>query len=174
MVIIAVDHAPTAVITLTRALGHADVLAQVLRAVADAGVVVGALQPTATSIAFTVARADAVKVCAALSPIREQLGFDTIRRTCDAAVVSVVGHGIRSAPDAVSRFCAALTAVGITVAMLTRSTQRISALCRDSEVVVGTAALADEFGLIPMNTQALTHAPGWAALETGIGAQHGR
>ena len=128
--------------------------AAIFRAVADAEVNidmivqnVSAAATGRTDVTFTCPKGDGQRALAALTKVRESIGFETLLYDDDIAKVSLIGAGMRSHPGVSATFFSALADAQVNVEMISTSEIRISVVTREQDAPVAVRALHTAFGL---------------------------
>jgi aspartate kinase len=100
-----------------------------------------------TDISFTLPKTDGPTAMAALSKIKEAVGFNDLLYDDHIGKVSLVGAGMRSHPGVAAKFFAALADAGVNIEMISTSEIRVSVVCRDVDLDVAVRAVHDAFEL---------------------------
>jgi len=100
-----------------------------------------------TDISFTLPGTDGPTAMAALSRIKEKVGFRDLLYNDHVGKVSLIGAGMRSHPGVAAKFFAALGDAGVNIEMISTSEIRISVVCRDTDLDVAVRAVHDAFEL---------------------------
>lgn len=100
-----------------------------------------------TDISFTLPGTDGPAAMAALSRIKEKVGFRDLLYDDHVGKVSLIGAGMRSHPGVAAKFFAALGEAGVNIEMISTSEIRISVVCRDTDLDVAVRAVHDAFEL---------------------------
>jgi aspartate kinase len=100
-----------------------------------------------TDISFTLPGSDGPVAMAALSRIREKVGFRDLLYDDHVGKVSLIGAGMRSHPGVAAKFFAALGEAGVNIEMISTSEIRISVVCRDTDLDAAVRAVHDAFEL---------------------------
>ena len=128
--------------------------AAIFRAVADAEINidmivqnVSAAATGRTDVTFTCPKGDGQRALAALTKVRESIGFETLLYDDDIAKVSLIGAGMRSHPGVSATFFSALSDSAVNVEMISTSEIRISVVTREQDAPTAVRALHSAFGL---------------------------
>lgn len=100
-----------------------------------------------TDISFTLPQSDGPTAMAALSKIKEKVGFRDLLYDDHVGKVSLIGAGMRSHPGVAARFFAALGDAGVNIEMISSSEIRVSVVCRDIDLDAAVRAVHDAFEL---------------------------
>lgn len=100
-----------------------------------------------TDISFTLPGSDGPVAMAALSRIKEKVGFRDLLYDDHVGKVSLIGAGMRSHPGVAATFFAALGEAGVNIEMISTSEIRISVVCRDTDLDAAVRAVHDAFEL---------------------------
>jgi aspartate kinase len=100
-----------------------------------------------TDISFTLPKTDGPTAMAALSKVKEKVGFRDLLYDDHIGKVSLVGAGMRSHPGVAARFFAALAQAGVNIEMISTSEIRVSVVCRDTDLDLAVRAIHDAFDL---------------------------
>ncbi len=100
-----------------------------------------------TDISFTLAQSDGAKAIAALTAVKDRIGFSDVLYDDQVGKVSVVGVGMRSHPGVTARFFRALAEAGVNIGMLSTSEIRISVVVDIDQVDLAVRAGHTAFGL---------------------------
>jgi aspartate kinase len=100
-----------------------------------------------TDISFTLPDSDGPVAMAALSRVREKVGFRDLLYDDHVGKVSLIGAGMRSHPGVAAKFFAALGEAGVNIEMISTSEIRISVVCRDTDLDAAVRAVHDAFEL---------------------------
>lgn len=96
---------------------------------------------------LSVAISDHRTVLAVLREHRSALGCAAVCQDQEVATVSLLGAGLRTCQGLTATFCAALSAAGVDVELLSISDTSLSALCRPAMIERAVAALCQLFEL---------------------------
>ena len=127
--------------------------AAIFRAVADAEVNIDMIVQNVsgatdrTDISFTLPKADLNAAVAALSRLKDQVGFQAVLSDEHIGKVSLVGAGMKSHPGVTATFFEALAGARINAEAISTSEIRISVVCRDTDVPAAVRAVHDAFEL---------------------------
>jgi aspartate kinase len=100
-----------------------------------------------TDVSFTVPSTDGATAIAALTKIKDSVGFEDLLYDDHVGKLSLVGAGMRSHPGVSAKFFAALAEAGVNVEMISTSEIRISVVCRDTDLDIAVRAVHDAFEL---------------------------
>ena len=111
-----------------------------------------------TDLSFTLPKADGPLALAALTRVRESIGFGDLLFDDHVGKLSLIGAGMRSHPGVSAIFFSALADAGVNVEMISTSEIRISVICRDTDLDVAVRAVHDAFELgSPDSTPAVVY-----------------
>jgi aspartate kinase len=110
-----------------------------------------------TDVSFTLPATDGPTALAALTRIKERVGFSDLLYDDHVGKLSLIGAGMRSHPGVSARFFSALADAGINVEMISTSESRISVVCRDTDLDAGVRAVHDAFELGSADEQAVVY-----------------
>jgi aspartate kinase len=111
-----------------------------------------------TDVSFTLPKSDGSLALAALSRVRESIGFEDLLFDDHVGKLSLIGAGMRSHPGVSAIFFSALADAGVNVEMISTSEIRISVICRDTDLDVAVRAVHDAFELgSPDSTPAVVY-----------------
>ena len=110
-----------------------------------------------TDVSFTLPATDGATALAALTKIKETVGFDDLLYDDHVGKLSLVGAGMRSHPGVSAKFFAALAEAGVNVEMISTSEIRISVVCRDTDLDDAVRAVHDAFELGSEDEQAVVY-----------------
>jgi aspartate kinase len=100
-----------------------------------------------TDISFTLPKSDGPTAMAALSKVKEKVGFRDLLYDDHIGKVSLVGAGMKSHPGVAAKLFAALGQAGVNIEMISTSEIRVSVVCRDTDLDVAVRAIHDAFEL---------------------------
>ena len=100
-----------------------------------------------TDISFTLPKASAQAVIAALSAEQVQLGFASLQHDDQIGKLALVGAGMRTNAGVSARLFRALFDAGINIEMISTSEIRISVVTRADSIATATLAVHTAFGL---------------------------
>ena len=100
-----------------------------------------------TDISFTLPMTDGPTAMAALSKVKDPVGFESLLYDDHVGKVSLIGAGMRSHPGVSATYFRALADAGVNVEMISTSEIRISVVCRDTDLDTAVRALHDAFDL---------------------------
>ena len=110
-----------------------------------------------TDVSFTLPATDGATAIAALTKIKDSVGFEDLLYDDHVGKLSLVGAGMRSHPGVSAKFFAALAEAGVNVEMISTSEIRISVVCRDTDLDVAVRAVHDAFELGTDDEQAVVY-----------------
>jgi aspartate kinase len=139
-------------ITLSRVPDVPGVAAKVLRAMADAGIIVdmiiqNARQNNMTDITFTVSKTDYEKALEIEQKIGEEIGAESVAGDPNISKVSVIGVGMRSHSGVASTMFDALARENINIMMISTSEIRISCVIEEKYTELAVRTLHSSFQL---------------------------
>jgi aspartate kinase len=140
--ITAVTHSTDeARVTLTGLPDRPGIAGRVLTALADANVNVDMIiqnEPESeghrADMSFTVPRDDVDMARAALEPLVDELGLDSVVTDAEMGKVSLVGAGMKSHPGVASKAFTVLGDAGVNIEMISTSPIKISCVVREQDV----------------------------------------
>jgi aspartate kinase len=100
-----------------------------------------------TDISFTLPKSDGPTAMAALSKVKEKVGFRDLLYDDHIGKVSLVGAGMKSHPGVAAKLFAALGQAGVNIEMISTSEIRVSVVCRDTDLDVAVRAIHEAFEL---------------------------
>jgi aspartate kinase len=100
-----------------------------------------------TDVSFTLPQSDGPTAMAALTKVREKVGFRDLLYDEHVGKVSLIGAGMRSHPGVAARFFAALGDAGVNIEMISSSEIRVSVVCRDIDLDAAVRAVHAAFDL---------------------------
>ncbi len=100
-----------------------------------------------TDISFTLPKASAQSVLAALTANQGTIGFQTLQHDDQIAKLALVGAGMRTNAGVSAQLFRALSDAGINIEMISTSEIRISVVTRADSIKAATAAVHSAFGL---------------------------
>jgi aspartate kinase len=100
-----------------------------------------------TDVSFTLPKSDGPIAMAALTKVKEKVGFRDLLYDDHVGKVSLIGAGMRSHPGVAARFFAALGEAGVNIEMISSSEIRVSVVCRDIELDAAVRAVHEAFDL---------------------------
>ncbi|HYJ77930.1 MAG TPA: aspartate kinase [Actinomycetes bacterium] len=110
-----------------------------------------------TDISFTLPKSDGQAGMAALSRIKDQVGFEDLLYDDQVGKVSLVGAGMRSHPGVSATFFGALADSGVNIEMISTSEIRISVVVRGEDVDTAVTAVHSAFELDAAETEAVVY-----------------
>ncbi len=110
-----------------------------------------------TDISFTLPKSDGQAGMAALSRIKDQVGFEDLLYDDQVGKVSLVGAGMRSHPGVSATFFGALADSGVNIEMISTSEIRISVVVRGEDVDAAVTAVHSAFELDAAETEAVVY-----------------
>src|SRR5581483_8816308 len=110
-----------------------------------------------TDVSFTLPATDGSAALAALTKVRDAVGFSDLLYDDHVGKLSLVGAGMRSHPGVSAKFFSALADAGVNVEMISTSEIRISVVCRDTDLDVAVRAVHDAFELGSADEQAVVY-----------------
>ena len=110
-----------------------------------------------TDISFTLPKTDGTGGMAALSKIKDEVGFEDLLYDDQVGKVSLIGAGMRSHPGVSATFFGALADAGVNIELISTSEIRISVLCREGDVPRAVAAVHSAFDLDTVQTDATVY-----------------
>jgi len=110
-----------------------------------------------TDISFTLPKSDGQAGMAALSRIKDQVGFEDLLYDDQVGKVSLVGAGMRSHPGVSATFFGALADSGVNIEMISTSEIRISVVVRGGDVDAAVTAVHSAFELDAAETEAVVY-----------------
>ncbi|HET9945520.1 MAG TPA: aspartate kinase, partial [Actinomycetes bacterium] len=110
-----------------------------------------------TDISFTLPKSDGQTAMAALSRIKDQVGFEDLLYDDQVGKVSLVGAGMRSHPGVSATFFGALADAGVNIEMISTSEIRISVVVRGQDVDAAVTAVHSAFELDAAETEAVVY-----------------
>ena len=139
--------------------------AAIFEAVAAAGVNidmivqnVSAAATARTDVSFTLPKTDGATAVAAITGVRESVGFDSIVYDDQIGKASLVGAGMRSNPGVSATFFKALAQAGVNIEMISTSEIRISVVTSAGDLDTAVRAVHTAFGLdAPPGEAAVVH-----------------
>ncbi|GGK43864.1 aspartokinase [Pilimelia terevasa] len=100
-----------------------------------------------TDISFTLPISDGTLATAALTRIKDSVGFKEVLFDDHVGKVSLIGAGMRSHPGVAAKLFSAVAAAGVNIEMISTSEIRISVVCRDSDLDDAVRAVHEAFEL---------------------------
>ncbi|HEY2167741.1 MAG TPA: aspartate kinase [Jatrophihabitantaceae bacterium] len=100
-----------------------------------------------TDVSFTLPSTDGSTALAALTRVRDEVGFSDLLYDDHIGKLSLVGAGMRSHPGVSAKFFSAIADAGVNVEMISTSEIRISVVCRDTDLDAAVRAVHDAFDL---------------------------
>lgn len=139
-------------VTLDGVPDQPGVAARVFKAIAAAGIDVDMIVQNVshdgrTDLSFTVPRAQAAKLGAAVAELAGEVGALRPSVDADIAKVTLVGAGMKSNPGVAADMFDALAAEGINIEMISTSPIRISCIVRSADGARAARAVHTRFGL---------------------------
>jgi len=139
-------------ITLSRVPDVPGVAAKVLRAMADAGIIVDMIiqntrQTNLTDITFTVSKTDYEKALEIEKKIGDEIGAESVTGDPNIAKVSVIGVGMRSHSGVASTMFDAMARESINILMISTSEIRISCVIEEKYTELAVRTLHSAFQL---------------------------
>ena len=139
-------------ITLSRVPDVPGVAAKVLRAMADAGIIVDMIiqntrQKNLTDITFTVSKTDYDRALQIETKIGQAIGAESVAGDPNIAKVSVIGVGMRSHSGVASTMFDALARENINIMMISTSEIRISCVIEEKYTELAVQTLHSAFEL---------------------------
>ena len=139
--------------------------AAIFEAVAAAGVNidmivqnVSAAATARTDVSFTLPKTDGATAVAAITAVREAVGFGSIVYDDQIGKASLVGAGMRSNPGVSATFFKALAEAGVNIEMISTSEIRISVVTSAGDLDTAVRAVHTAFGLdAPPEEVAVVH-----------------
>jgi aspartate kinase len=110
-----------------------------------------------TDISFTLPKSDGQTAMAALSRIKDQVGFEDLLYDDQVGKVSLVGAGMRSHPGVSATFFGALADAGVNIEMISTSEIRISVVVRGQDVDAAVTAVHSAFELDAAEAEAVVY-----------------
>jgi aspartate kinase len=118
---------------------------------------VSTVQTGRTDVSFTLPKTDGQSAVAALTRVKEAIGFEGLRYDDQIGKVSLVGAGMRSHPGVSAQFFQALAAAGVNIEMISTSEIRISVVTRADAVDDAVRAVHTAFGLDSAQGEAVVY-----------------
>jgi len=118
---------------------------------------VSAAATNLTDISFTLPRADGTTAMTALSRLKEEVGYASLRYDDRIGKVSLIGAGMRSHPGVTATFFSALAAAGVNIEMISTSEIRISVIVDELQVNDAVAAAHAAFDLDSDQVEAVVY-----------------
>jgi aspartate kinase len=118
---------------------------------------VSAAATNLTDISFTLPRDDGQRAMAALSSIKDAVGYDALLYDDQIGKVSLIGAGMRSHPGITAKFFAALAAAGVNIEMISTSEIRISVIVDETQVNDAVTAAHAAFDLETEQVEAVVY-----------------
>jgi aspartate kinase len=118
---------------------------------------VSAASTNLTDISFTLPRADGTTAMTALSRLKEEVGYASLRYDDRIGKVSLIGAGMRSHPGVTAKFFSALAAAGVNIEMISTSEIRISVIVDELQVNDAVAAAHAAFDLDSDQVEAVVY-----------------
>ncbi|GAA4897647.1 aspartate kinase [Ferrimonas pelagia] len=139
-------------LTLVGVPDEANVAAQILTPISDAGIDVDMIVHTTTGagkadFTFTVSRQDLAQASALLAPVVKTLGVNSLRTNEDLCKVSVVGVGMKNHTGVASRMFQTLGQEGISVQLISTSEIKISVALDEKYLELAVRSLHNAFDL---------------------------
>ncbi|MBF0449541.1 MAG: aspartate kinase [Candidatus Magnetomorum sp.] len=139
-------------ITLSRVPDVPGVAAKVLRAMANAGIIVDMIiqntrKGNMTDITFTVSKTDYEKALEIESKVGEEIGAELVAGDSNISKVSVIGVGMRSHSGVASTMFDALAKENINIMMISTSEIRISCVIEEKYTELAVRTLHNVFDL---------------------------
>jgi len=110
-----------------------------------------------TDVSFTLPATDGPAALAALTKVKDTVGFSEVLYDDHVGKLSLVGAGMRSHPGVSATFFSALADAGVNVEMISTSEIRISVVCRDTDLDVAVRAVHDAFELGSSEEEAVVY-----------------
>ena len=118
---------------------------------------VSAAATNLTDISFTLPRADGTTAMTALSRLKDEVGYSSLRYDDQIGKVSLIGAGMRSHPGVTAKFFSALAAAGVNIEMISTSEIRISVIVDELQVNDAVAAAHAAFDLESDQVEAVVY-----------------
>ena len=139
-------------VTITRVPDRPGVAAQIVRALADAGVNIDMIvQSTSvdgkTDMSFTMPKTDIDASQSVLDGLAAEFESGTIVQESDIAKVSLIGAGMKTSPGVAALMFETLAKDGINIQMISTSTIRISVIVDAAQCDEAVQKLHTAFGL---------------------------
>jgi len=138
--------------------------ARIFEALADTGVNldmivqnISAAATNRTDISFTLPRDDGQRAMAALTKLKDAVGFDSLIFDDQIGKVSLIGAGMRSHPGVTAKFFSALASAGVNIEMISTSEIRISVVVDESQVDAAVQATHTAFDLDSDQVEAVVY-----------------
>jgi len=110
-----------------------------------------------TDVSFTLPATDGPAALAALTKVKDAVGFSEVLYDDHVGKLSLVGAGMRSHPGVSATFFSALADAGVNVEMISTSEIRISVVCRDTDLDAAVRAVHDAFELGSSEEEAVVY-----------------
>ena len=104
-------------------------------------------QEGTADISLAITRSQAHGVVEALEAIRRDVGARALHRNSEAALVSLLGHGLQTEPGIAGRMCGALSRAGVNIEAISTSMSSVTCMIEDARCETAMAALRQEFNL---------------------------
>ncbi len=118
---------------------------------------VSAAATNLTDISFTLSRADGTTAMTALSRLKDEVGYASLRYDDRIGKVSLIGAGMRSHPGVTAKFFSSLAAAGVNIEMISTSEIRISVVVDELQVNDAVAAAHAAFDLDTDQVEAVVY-----------------
>ena len=118
---------------------------------------VSAASTNLTDISFTLPRADGTTAMTALSRLKDEVGYESLRYDDRIGKVSLIGAGMRSHPGVTATFFSALAAAGVNIEMISTSEIRISVIVDELQVNDAVTAAHAAFDLDSDQVEAVVY-----------------
>ena len=118
---------------------------------------VSAAATNLTDISFTLPRADGTTAMTALSRLKDEVGYSSLRYDDQIGKVSLIGAGMRSHPGVTATFFSALAAAGVNIEMISTSEIRISVIVDELQVNDAVSAAHAAFDLDSDQVEAVVY-----------------
>ncbi len=118
---------------------------------------VSAAATNLTDISFTLPRTDGQTGMAALTALKEEIGFASLLYDDKIGKVSLIGAGMRSHPGVTAKFFSALAGAGVNIGMISTSEIRISVVVDEAGVDAAVAATHTAFDLDSDEVEAVVY-----------------
>ena len=104
-------------------------------------------QEGTADISLAITRSQAHGVGEALEAIRRDVGARALHRNSEAALISLLGHGLQTEPGIAGRMFGALSRAGVNIEAISTSMSSVTCMIEDARCETAMAALRLEFTL---------------------------
>jgi aspartate kinase len=118
---------------------------------------VSAAATNLTDISFTLPRDDGQRAMAALTGIKDAVGYENLLYDDQIGKVSLIGAGMRSHPGVTATFFSALASAGVNIEMISTSEIRISVIVDETQVNDAVTAAHAAFDLEADQVEAVVY-----------------